>query len=227
MKKARPAIGKIGHELLDQLSTKVRPNKRYKIDRAELDGAGFDIHSAIGKLPAPKKGWTLPGHIYTGPYNPLEQQLKYNLETGEIIEIYQRPTGSTDAVSMQHDVDYRSCAFRRKRYGENEKNANTPHTVKWLTLLIPFRGIEDNGDMHSRRMLSIQNKNLDWGKKNKTVSFLPIHTHKKSGQDRLFVFSEQLENCVVPFFSFQNVNCLEQPEIKHFVALFCFFQCGV
>ena len=34
-------------------------------------GAGFDIHKAIGKLPKPKKGWTLPGHNYTGPYNPL------------------------------------------------------------------------------------------------------------------------------------------------------------
>jgi len=88
MKKARPAIEKVGRELLDQLSTKVRSNYRYKTDRADLDGAGFDIHSAIGKLPAPKKGWTLPGHNYTGPYNPLEQQLKYNPETGEIIEIY-------------------------------------------------------------------------------------------------------------------------------------------
>jgi len=88
MKKARPAIEKVGRELLDQLSTKVRSNYRYKTDRADLDGAGFDIHSAIGKLPALKKGWTLPGHNYTGPYNLLEQQLKYNPETGEIIEIY-------------------------------------------------------------------------------------------------------------------------------------------
>ena len=84
------------------------------------DGAGFDIHSTIGKLPAPKKGWTLPGHNYTGPYNPLEQQLKYNPKTGEVIEIYQQPTGPTDAVSMQHDVDYSSCAFRKHKYGENE-----------------------------------------------------------------------------------------------------------
>ena len=34
------------------------------------------------KLLAPKRGWTLPGQDYTGPYNPLEQQLKYNPETG-------------------------------------------------------------------------------------------------------------------------------------------------
>lgn len=131
MKKARPVIEKVGRELLDQLSTKVQPNYRYKTDRADLDGAGFDIHSAIGKLPALKKGWTLPGHNYTGPYNRLEQQLKYDPETGEIIEIYQQPTGPTDAVSMQHDVDYSSCAFRQQKYDENEKIAKTKQTVKW------------------------------------------------------------------------------------------------
>ena len=67
-------------------------------------GSGVDIHSVIGKLPAPQKGWTLPGHNYTGPYNPLDQQLKYDPETGEILEIYQQPSGATDAVAMQHDV---------------------------------------------------------------------------------------------------------------------------
>ena len=34
------------------------------------------------KLPKPKSGWTLPGHNYTGPYNPLEQQLRYDPATG-------------------------------------------------------------------------------------------------------------------------------------------------
>ena len=72
IRKVRPLVEKVGHELIDQLS-KVRPNKRYKTDRADLDGAGFDIHTAIGKLPAPKNGCTLPGHNYTKPYNPLDQ----------------------------------------------------------------------------------------------------------------------------------------------------------
>ena len=35
----------------------------------------MDIHKLIGKLPRPKKGFTLPGHKYTGPYNPLDEQL--------------------------------------------------------------------------------------------------------------------------------------------------------
>lgn len=68
----------------------------------------------IGKLPRPKSGWTLPGHNYTGPYNPLDKQLKYDTTTGQILEIYQQPTGKTDAVSMQHDVDYAVCGDDRE-----------------------------------------------------------------------------------------------------------------
>ena len=77
-------------------------------------GKGLDIHKAIGKLPKPKCGFTLPGHNYTGPCNPLEQQLKYDPNTGQILEIYQQPTGKTDAVSMQHDVDYSVCGNKPK-----------------------------------------------------------------------------------------------------------------
>ena len=54
--KARPVFQKVGSEMLDQISTKVRPNRRHKTDRPNLDGAGIDIHSAIGKLPKPKRG---------------------------------------------------------------------------------------------------------------------------------------------------------------------------
>ena len=49
-------------------------------------GGAFDLHKAIGKLPKPKKGWTLPGHNYTGPYNPLEKQLSYDPQTGKILK---------------------------------------------------------------------------------------------------------------------------------------------
>ena len=40
-------------------------------------GKGVDVHAVLKKLPAPAKGWTLPGHKYTGPYNPLDKQLDY------------------------------------------------------------------------------------------------------------------------------------------------------
>ena len=68
-------------------------------------GGAIDIHKQVLKV-APRKGFVLPGHNYTRPGNPLESQLKYDPETGEILEIYEQPTGRTDDVSMQHDVDY-------------------------------------------------------------------------------------------------------------------------
>ena len=112
--KAKPFLAKTSSDMLDQLSTKIRPNKKYTTDRADLDGAGVDIHKAIGKLPKPKGGFTLPGHNYTGPYNPLEQQLRYDPTTGEILEFYVNPTGKTDAIAAQHDVDYSVCGNDRK-----------------------------------------------------------------------------------------------------------------
>ena len=50
-------------------------------------GRGVDIHKAILKV-APKKGFLMPGHKYTGPGNPLEKQLKWDPNTGKILEIY-------------------------------------------------------------------------------------------------------------------------------------------
>jgi len=82
----------------------------------------------IGKLPKPKRGWTLQGHNFTGPYNDLEQQLSYDPKTGEIWEIYQQPTGRTDSIAMQHDADYASCTYRKQKYGENENIVNTRKT---------------------------------------------------------------------------------------------------
>ena len=112
--KLNPKIHDVGSQALDQLSTKIRPKKNYKTNRKVLYGGALDIHKAIGKLPRPAGGWTLPGHKYIGPYNDLENQVRYNPETGEILEIYDQPTGPTDAVAMQHDVDYSVCGDNRK-----------------------------------------------------------------------------------------------------------------
>ena len=102
-------------QLFIMLEHKLGINCQQKSDhRKDLDGSGFDLHKAIGKLPRPQSGFTFPGHKYTGPYNPLEQQLKYDPKTGEILEIYDKPTGPTDAIAMQHDVDYSVCKNDRK-----------------------------------------------------------------------------------------------------------------
>ena len=151
---------------IDQLSTAIRPKKKYKTNRKDLDGGGLlsnlaygfnyapwtrppkkgkgaqggrpkrakgvDVHKAIGKLPKPRKGWTLPGHNYTGPYNPLEDQLRYDPTTGEILEFYVNPTGKTDAIAAQHDVDYSVCGNDRKcKNKADRKMVNSLDAIPW------------------------------------------------------------------------------------------------
>ena len=95
-------------------------------------GKGLDIHKAIGKLPKPKGGFTLPGHKYTGPYNPLEKQVRWDPQTGQMLEIYDKPTGSTDAIAMQHDIDYSVCGNKPKNYQVKWKNDTDRKMVKSL-----------------------------------------------------------------------------------------------
>ena len=63
----------------------------------------MDIHKIIGNLPRPKKGFVLPSHKYTGPYNPLDEQLDEN----DIPLPGQEPFNAVDAISMRHDICYR------------------------------------------------------------------------------------------------------------------------
>ena len=67
-------------------------------------GGGIDIHKWIGKLPKPKAGWTPGKYKYMGPYNPLEKQLSYNPETGEVIEWKVKPYNRVDEIAAYHDI---------------------------------------------------------------------------------------------------------------------------
>ena len=69
-------------------------------------GSGIDIHKWIGKLPKPKAGWTPGKYKYMGPYNPLEKQLSYNPETGEVTEWKVKPYNNVDEIAAYHDICY-------------------------------------------------------------------------------------------------------------------------
>lgn len=91
-----------------------------------------DIYSAIGKLPAPGKGWTLLGHNYSSPYNPFEQQLKYDPETGEfwkytnnLLAIVMQWLCNTMWISAVALTENKNTVKRKK------KNASMPMTVEW------------------------------------------------------------------------------------------------
>ena len=56
----------------------------------------------IGKIPSkPKRGFVLPGHKFTGPYNPLDKQLdsRDRSKTGN------EPFNAVDATSRREAVD--------------------------------------------------------------------------------------------------------------------------
>ena len=101
----------------------------------------IDIHKAIGKLPIiPKKGFTLPNMNYCGPYNPLDKQVIYD-EDGNIIKYVQNSTGKTDAICVQHDIDYALSRNTNDKHNADKRMINSinnsPYKDKqWGTLLV-------------------------------------------------------------------------------------------
>ena len=81
----------------------------------------IDIHKAIGKLPIiPKRGFVLPNMNYCGAYNKLEKQLIYD-KNGNILKYIQKPSGNTDAICAQHDVDYTLAKNLKDKHIADEK----------------------------------------------------------------------------------------------------------
>ena len=81
----------------------------------------IDIHKAIGKLPIiPKKGFVLPNMHYCGAYNPLDKQLIYD-KNGNILRYIQNPSGKTDAICAQHDVDYTLSKNLKDKHNADDK----------------------------------------------------------------------------------------------------------
>ena len=118
-------------------------------------GGALYIHKAILKV-APPKGFVLPGHKYTRPGNPLDSQLKYDPQTGEILEIYEQPTGRTDAVSMQHDVDYTVCGNKPKSEQVKCKNDADRKMIKALDA-VPWKK-RQWGHFLARTMINTKQK---------------------------------------------------------------------
>ena len=158
LNKAQPAFQKVGSELLNQLSTKVRPNKRYKTDRRDLDGAGFDIHKAIGKLPKPKRGWVLPGHHFTGPFNNLQTQLSYDPETAEIWDTNNQQVPPMLSLCNTMLI-IQSAVTRKKNTVRTKKSVNTKRTKKMVKALdaVPWKQ-RQYGHTLARNAINVKQK---------------------------------------------------------------------
>ena len=112
-------------------------------------GGKSDINSLICKLPKPKAGWTPTNYKYMGPFNPLDKQLEYNPETGEITKWIVPPFNKFDEISAHHDVCYSRGVDKnecdRRMVSELDK-IPYDELQKWVCLL---------------EKLSTPNKNLD------------------------------------------------------------------
>lgn len=68
-------------------------------------GKAIDIHKLIGKIPHQKPSWVPPKYKYLGPYNPLDDRLKYDTD-GNITAWYVMPYNKLDTIAAHHDVCY-------------------------------------------------------------------------------------------------------------------------
>ena len=112
-------------------------------------GGKLDIHSFIGKLPKPKAGWPPTTYKYMGQFNPLDEQLKCNPETGEITKWIVPPFNKVDEISAHHDV----CYSRGVDKNECDK--------KWFLNWIRFLKVSCQKWVCLLEKLSTPNKNLD------------------------------------------------------------------
>ena len=67
---------------------------------------------------------------YCGPYNPLDKQVIYD-ENGNIIKYIQNPTGKTDAICAQHDIDYTLSRNINDKHNADKRMINSINNLPY------------------------------------------------------------------------------------------------
>ena len=99
--KLNPMIHNVGSQALNQLSTKIRPNKKYKTDRKDLDGGSLDIQKHLSKLgELHMRTPTMKKYNYCGPGTKLEERLTSNDPK------VRDPINNLDSICQRHDIAY-------------------------------------------------------------------------------------------------------------------------
>ena len=99
--KLNPMIQNVGSQALDQLSTKIRPKRKYKTNRKNLDGTGIDIQKHLSKLgELHMRTPTMKKYNYCGPGTKLEERLTSDDPK------YRDPINNLDAICQKHDIAY-------------------------------------------------------------------------------------------------------------------------
>ena len=145
----------------------------------------IDIHEKIGKLSIiPKRGFILPNMYYCGPYNPLEKQLIYN-QKGNILRYVQKPTGKTDEICSQHNVDYSLAKSLKDKHIADKKMIDSinklPYKDKqWGTFLV-------------KNIISSKNK-LGLGNNPNEILSQELHKSKRVNFERRRVISNHIDH---------------------------------
>ena len=67
----------------------------------------IDIHALLEKNPITKKMLQPKfGYRYLGPYNPLDKQMLYDKQTGDVLKYYDNPKNILDKIASKHDTCY-------------------------------------------------------------------------------------------------------------------------
>ena len=109
----------------------------------------IDIHKIITGNPISKnlmKPWrsnskpnSLRGKLfnrYTGPENPVQQQVDFNPYTGQIYKVYDPPSSKNDRCSMFHDIKY-TVDENIGRDSKDIKNRKLDADKEWLDCFKP------------------------------------------------------------------------------------------
>ena len=145
----------------------------------------IDIHEKIGKLPIiPKRGFTLPNMKYCGPYNPLNDQLIYN-KNGDILKYIQKPTGRTDQICAQHDVDYALSKNLKDKHIADKKMIDSINKLpyndrQWGTFLV-------------KNIISSK-KTLGLGNNSNEILSHELHKPKRVNFERRRVISNHIDH---------------------------------
>ena len=97
---------KNGKLIIKSICAECGAKKSQFIKSKENQGGSIDVHKLIGKLPRPKSGFTPGNYNYMGPHNPLDKQLKYDPNTGEVQQWYVKPYNKVDEIAAYHDICY-------------------------------------------------------------------------------------------------------------------------
>ena len=98
--KLNPAIQNVGSQALNQLSTKIRPKKKYKTNRKVLDGGAIDIQNMLNQK------WLPEFHLTRFPGFKNINFADQNTRLNERLARGDEGINRLHKVCKTHDIDY-------------------------------------------------------------------------------------------------------------------------